>query len=957
MHFFNNISIRTRLFWAYGLTFILIFLASFSLLYHQFKTSLTDNIENELHKTNKIIRDMVETTTTVSIKNHLRAIAESNLEVIESIYDKFLQGMLSELEAKQWAMAILYNQSVGTTGYIFCIDSKGIAQVHPHVGVEGKDFSHRQFIQQQIQRKNGYLEYLWKNPDEPQERPKALYMSYFEPWDWIISVTSYKEEFFDLINIDDFRDKILEVSFGQTGYPFVINTLGDIIIHPEIGGNNYDAVDSKGLPFIKKMIDTRTGSFYYSWRNPSEPVARRKLVAYDFLPSFNWIVASSVYAQEVLSPLTRIKKFFIIILLLTLFGTGIITLLISSTILKPLIQFIHRLESGKEDWTVRMDSGRQDEIGRLASSFNLFMDRLKAANKRLEEEIFHRQEKEKQLFLYEEVFNNIVEGISIIDNKGIIQAANPAFEQISGYPLEETLGKDLRSYKTDHYNENFYDIMWESLVREGTWSGEIWNRRQNGQIFPELLTFNSIRNQTTGTVYYVVVSHDISELKAKEKQITHLAYHDALTDLPNRALLADRLNQAIATAERKGQRILLLFIDLDNFKKVNDTVGHAVGDILLQEAAQRLSTSVRTGDTVARLGGDEFIIMIPNVKSQKEIDEFLQRVQSVFAQSFHLANHHFHITCSIGLTIYPDDGATPDDLLKNADLAMYQAKHHGKNMYHLFDPEIEKQLHRKVQLEHELREAVNNNEFQVYFQPRIDSRTNTAVCLEALTRWIKPNGKVIPPDMFIPLAEESGLIITLGQQILYKAIKGIQEITKVTGCSLRLSVNVSARQFADPGFKEMVDTALKQTCYAPAALELEITESLLMESDDTTRKLLNWLEQHKIMLAVDDFGTGYSSMAYLKKLPISVLKIDKSFIDEILSDRENFTIVETIILMAKKLNLGLVAEGVEDNEQLQCLQNLGCFEIQGYFFSPPMPLPECINFLNPDDIQEITTIE
>ncbi|WP_319549315.1 EAL domain-containing protein [Desulfogranum marinum] len=945
MHFLNNISIRSRLFWAYGLIFVLIFLVSFSLLYHQFKTSITDNIEQELHKTNKIIRDMVETTTSVSIKNHLRAIAESNLAVIESIYDKYLQGMLSELEARQWAMNILYNQSVGKTGYVFCIDSRGIAQVHPRVGVQGKDFSHRKFIQQQIQRKNGYLEYFWKNPDEPQERPKALYMAYFEPWDWIISVTSYKNEFFDLINIDDFRDKILEVSFGKSGYPFVINTKGDIIVHPEISGNHYDVVDNNGQPFIKNMINTRTGSLYYSWKNPSDQIARKKIVAYNFLPSFNWIVASSVYAEEVLQPLAHIKKLFALILLTTLCITAIITLLVSSTILKPLVQFIHRLEQGKEDWTVRMDSGRQDEIGRLATSFNLFMDRLKAANKQLQEEIIYRQEKEKQLFLYEEVFNNIVEGICIIDNQGIIQVTNPAFEIISGYPVAETQGKQLRDYKTDQYNENFYDIMWESLALEGTWSGEIWNERQNGDIFPELLTVNNIHNETTGTIYYVVVSHDISELKEKEKQITHLAYHDALTDLPNRVLLADRLNQAIATAARKNQRILLLFIDLDNFKKVNDTVGHAVGDILLKQAGQRLLSSVRTGDTVARLGGDEFIIMIPDITNQQEIDHVLRRVQTAFAKPFDLAEHHFHITCSIGLTIYPDDGATPDDLLKNADLAMYQAKHHGKNMYHLFDPEIEKQLHRKVQLEHELREAVNNDEFQVYFQPRIDSRTNTTVCFEALTRWIKPNGTVVPPNMFIPLAEESGLIITLGRQILYKAIEGIQEMSKATGCSLRLSVNVSAKQFADPGFQEMVETALKQTGYSPAVLELEITESLLMESDDTNRKLLNWFEQQKIMLAIDDFGTGYSSMAYLKKLPISVLKIDKSFIDDILTDRENFTIVETIILMAKKLKLGLVAEGVEHSQQLQCLQNLGCFEIQGYFFSPPMPLPDCIRFL------------
>lgn len=947
MRFFHNLSIRSRLYWVYGGIFLLITLASWSLLYHHFKTSLTNNIEDELYNTNKVIRDMVETTTSVAIKNHLRAIAQSNLSSLNSIYDKFLQGMLSEIEAKQLAIHLLESQVVGKTGYVYCIDSNGIAQVHPRVGVQGKDFSNHLFIQEQINRKSGYLEYLWKNPDEETEQPKALYMVYFEPWDWIVSVTSYKEEFFALIDINDFEEKILEVRIGKTGYPFVLNTQGDIIAHPEVEGNHYSTVDSNGRPFIQEIIASRTGRIQYSWQNPSESSPRKKLVVFDIIPPFDWIVATSVYADEVFKPLSQFQRLFALFLFATLVIIGIVTLLVSSTILHPLTAFIRRLEAGGEDWSIRMDSTRKDEIGRLATSFNLFMTRLESANDQLRQEIQARQDKEKQLFLYEQVFNNIVEGICIMDEHGIIQAANPAFEQISGYRITETLGNPLREFKRDQYNEHFFDTMWDSLSKQGRWSGEIWNQHKDGTFFPELLTVSDIRNASADRMYYVAVSHDISELKEKEKQITHLAYHDALTDLPNRSLLQDRLTQAIAAAHRKGTQILLLFIDLDNFKKVNDTVGHAMGDVLLQQAAQRLLSGVRSCDTVARLGGDEFIIMIPEIEVREEANAVVERVCSALRPAFVLGEHHFHLTCSIGITSFPNDGKTPDDLLKNADLAMYQAKHHGKNTFHIFDPKIEEQLQYKVRLEHELRGALENEEFQVYFQPRINSLTGKTVCLEALARWIKPGGTIVPPNMFIPLAEETGLIIPLGRQILHKAINGIQEIWRQSECRPKLSVNVSVKQFSDPGFQEILAQELTESGYPPTELELELTESLLMESIDSTQALLKWLRQEKIMLAVDDFGTGYSSMAYLKRLPISVLKIDKSFIADILTDREDFTIVETIAIMADKLNLGLVAEGVETIAQLRCLQDIGCNEVQGYLFARPMPLEESVHFLTP----------
>ncbi|WP_035245619.1 bifunctional diguanylate cyclase/phosphodiesterase [Desulfogranum mediterraneum] len=946
MKILNRFSIRTKLFLAYSTMFLLIFPLSFSLLYLQFEQSLSSNIETELRKANKIIGDMVETTTTVSIRNHLRATAENNLQIITAIHNRHIRGELSALEAKQQATALLRSQTIGTTGYIYCIDSTGTFRVHPRSGVQGKSFAHRRFIQEQVALKTGYLEYLWKNPNEASERSKALYMSYFEPWDWIISVSSYKDEFFELINIEDFRDKILDLTFGTSGYTFVLDSRGELVIHPKISGNLLQTSDAGGDYIFQEMINRKNGSLYYWWQNPSEELARKKYVAYTFLPDFGWIVASSIYAEEVFAPLVRAKKLFAIILISSLVITALVTLLISATLLTPLNSLIRQFNQGEHDWTIRMPQDRRDEIGRLAISFNRFMDNLEAANQKLQEEIIIREDKERQLHIFKEVFNNIVEGICITDESACVQLVNPAFERISGYQAREAEGAHLERLKSDQDDPDFFAAIWEQLRLQGHWSGEIVNHRKDGTVYPELLTISTIENPTSHALHYVAVFHDITELKEKEQQIRHLAYHDPLTNLPNRKLLGDRLGLAIARARRNSSRILILFIDLDNFKMVNDTIGHAMGDILLQQTAGRLRKATRLNDTVARLGGDEFIIMVPDIEDPAEIEAVAKRIQSIFDQPFHLNQQVFHITCSVGMALFPDDGLTPDELLKNADTAMYHSKSQGKDMYHLFASEMEEHLQRRVMLGAALRQAVEKDELEVAFQPRVDSRSGRTICLEALARWTKGDGTRVPPNIFIPLAEESGLIVSLGQRILERAIRDFQTIEEQTGRPLRLSVNVSSQQFSDQGFQEMLSTCLEQTGLSPAKLELEITESLLMESKDAAQPLLAWLDQQQIMLAVDDFGTGYSSMAYLKKLPISVLKIDKSFIDDILTDSDSRTIVETIILMATKLNLGLVAEGVESQEQLACLQKSGCNEIQGYLFSPPLPTAACIDFIN-----------
>lgn len=948
MTFFKNIPIRFKLFIAYSVVFLVILPGCFAVLFFKVQAYLEERIEQELNLSNQTITDMVETSATVSIKNHLRAIAEKNREILTWIYREVETGRMMEDQAKAKAVGILMSQSVGDTGYIYCINSKGVAVVHPEDGVRGRDFSHRKFIQTQIREKTGYVEYDWKNPGDKATRPKALYMAYFEPWDWIISVSSYKSEFTRLISIRDFEEQITRLKFGESGYCFVIDSHGNAVIHPELSGNILDIQDANGLSLAREIIRMKKGSLTYFWKNPSETVPREKFVAFDYIPAFDWIIASSTYTSEAFAPLGQVRNAFLGLLVVSLVFAGGLTLLVGISITRSMEAVIDRFERGGHgDWASKISVDRKDEIGRLSVSFNRFIDQMDSYRNDLVSEIHVRRTVENQLRLFEKVFENTSEGICITDKNGAIQAVNKAFTEITGYEAHEVMGANPRVLKSNRHPDGFYREMWQRLSEKGYWAGEIWNRRKSGEAYPELLSISAIR-EGDNVNKYVAVFHDISDMKVKEQQIEHLAFHDPLTNLPNRLLFKDRLGQTISEARRSGEMIQVLFLDLDNFKNVNDTVGHAKGDELLKETAARLLSVTRSADTVSRMGGDEFTIMIPHIKSPEEVAKTVRRVQSAFDDPFILGDHSFHVTASIGVSLFPNDGGDEETLTKNADLAMYQTKHQSKNSFSIFEQEMAEKVSDRVTMEMDLRAGIDNDEILVYFQPRVDSGTRKITGMEALARWQKPGKGLVAPDQFIPLAEASGLIVPLGEKVFFSSMKQAQEIRKATGLDLSVSVNVSPRQFEDVNFETMVRQALEQTGFPGNRLEIEITESILLKDMDMVMARLEQLAETGARIAIDDFGTGYSSLAYIKKLPISILKIDKTFIDDLPSSQDARTIVETTVLMAQKLNIDIVAEGVETEEQLAILCGLGQMEIQGYLFARPMEADELPGWIGGD---------
>ena len=552
-----------------------------------------------------------------------------------------------------------------------------------------------------------------------------------------------------------------------------------------------------------------------------------------------------------------------------------------------------------------------------------------------------RKQVENSARLANQAFENSLEGMIITDSNCDILTINKAFTAITGYRLDEVIGKNPRLLSSGRQTPEFYAQMWKSLKEHGRWQGEIWNRRKDQAIYPQWLNISWVLNEEREPVNYVGVFSDISERKSAEQRILRQGYYDQLTDLPNRTFFTERVNQLFALAWRNpATSLAVMFVDLDRLKVVNDSMGHEAGDQLLQLVAQRLTECVRKTDTVARISGDEFAILLSKISDPQNVTSIAEKLLQQFQQPFALNGVEIFISLSIGVSVFPGDGSNAEQMLQNANIAMNRVKRTGGARYELYDEDFGLRATQRMATETGLRKAVEHNEFELSYQPQFECDSGKMIGFEALLRWRHPELGLLFPDTFIGIAEETGLIVPIGEWVLQTACAQAQAWRQQSAQPRLIAVNLSARQFQHPGLVQQVMSALHDSGLPASCLELEITESILMKEIDVSVKVMHELAELGVQFSIDDFGTGYSSLAYLKKMPIQALKIDKSFIRDIVTNADDAAIVNAILAMSNQLGLRVVAEGIEEKEQLAHLRSCGGIVGQGYLLGRPTAAKE-----------------
>lgn len=652
------------------------------------------------------------------------------------------------------------------------------------------------------------------------------------------------------------------------------------------------------------------------------------------LEPMGWRYFKLVPVDVIMQP---VRQLFIalvaIIFFVSIMGGMLINTLVSRQVVRRvsyLADAMKLYESGEKRYVSPALSG-SDEIAVAAKEFDIMMDRI--------------DQQVADLRLHANVFTNAWEGIVITDAERRIIAANQAFSKITGYTAEEVIGKNPHFLSSDQQDEGFYEVMWQSIQNNGHWRGELWNRKKGGELYAETLSISAVRDDQGKATHYVGVFADITDIKNAEKLLAKMEHYDALTGLPNRTLLTDRLHQSCQQAIDSGLLLAVCFLDIDDFKLVNDEHGRESGNKLLIEVTQRLGSVAKIGDTLARFGGDEFVILLNNLSDMDEIGLALSRINEAVAEPFVIDELEFSTSASIGLTVFPIDDVDADTLIRHADLAMYEAKKTGRNRYHLFNAKLDREVQQHFKQIERIEAALMNEELCLYFQPKVDLLSDRVVGMEALIRWQHPQLGLLEPHEFLPLVEAHDLIVRIGDWVIERTLGQIQSWQRL-GEKIQISVNVAARQIQCADFIEKLERQL--AAYpevAPEQLELEILETSALETIQTADVVRTARDRLGIYFALDDFGTGYSSLSYLKRLPARTLKIDQSFVRGMLVNKEDKAIVEAIVKLAKVFGRKVIAEGMESDRHGEKLLALGCEVVQGYGVALPLPACEVLDWV------------
>jgi len=898
------------------------------------------------------------------VKNHLASVLSSSLDVVRTFSSDALAGILTENEAKKIAARILMERFGRQAAQYYVLNSKGNLQVHTDSALVGLNLMLEKDVQRQIKKKNGSF-VSSKIRGDKGALPMVVSFVYYEPWDWLISAGYFLEDFAELPKTRELLKKILDEKPVVSGSCFVL----PLIAHKAASALYPQQTAAELQQITPTILAQKNGLFRYDYPAGGE----ERVVRFETIEAQNVVVGVIGDYNRGQFKITDHLDVFIWPVLLCLLIASFITIRLGRTIGEPMNGLVQDLQRMSPESIGNGPGAAADEHSLLVEAFqnlqtqneqtkNKLVEEIRlrqslenklrddvSANKdaevdlrreiesrrdaltRLKQEIGTRKSAEVYLQLFKNIFDNAVEGILITDQDAKILAVNRSFCRLTGYQASEVVGRNPSILQSGRHSREFFQEMWRELQEKGYWTGEIWNRKKNGVVIPELLAISAIMDERGKTTHYFAFMHDMTEMKKKEELISFMAYHDVLTKLPNRVSLETRLSKAISFARRNHSLLAVFFIDLDNFKNINDSLGHERGDQLLVSVAQRMALEIRDEDTLSRLGGDEFILLTENVDDEMAISVLANRILESFKQPFEIDGRPVYISASIGISVFPDDGSTIQELVKCADIAMYQAKGEGRNKYMMFTDEMNERLRMHVRLENAIRAGIRDREFAVHYQPKVTVANEQPASFEALIRW-EGDGQHVGPDLFIPVAEKSNLINDLTLYMLEEVCLFLNQL-KRKNLQVPISINISPRTFTDTDVVEMINSILARFEIDHQLIEFEITETTAMTEVQRTLEIMNEFRDRGYNFLIDDFGTGYSSLSYLNMMPLSTLKIDKRFITE----RESRGIASMIMAIAKEMHLKVVAEGVETDEQLEWLRRLGCDEIQGYYYSKPLP--------------------
>ncbi len=864
-------------------------------------------------------------------------LTESNAASATFPEEALVAGRVGEVESHLRKMSATFPKFQNG---IFVLDREGrlLVDYPPHPELRGQSFAFREYYQRTIQEGKGIVGKPYRS-----KRTGAPVLTFTAPVrdgkGQIIAIVACSMDLRSHEALGGYRKQ----KIGETGYLYVFDKSRLLVLHPD---------DEREMTYVEVGKNRVLEAALQGFEGAGESVNSAgvpMLLAVRRIPHSEWMVGVQITQKESYEPIgvARTRIFSLsstaIVLAAILGGVAIrrvsrplqqlerVASQISTDLEAAETQGTYNPSSSTLDSLRRICSG--DEVGLLASAFSHLATRLNLT-------LDSMRRSAEALRLQATALESTANAIVITDRQGSIQWVNPAFTVLTGYTAEEALGQEPSFLKSGAHDAHFYQTLWNTILSGAVWRGEITNRRKDGTPYVEEMTITPVRSDKGEITQFIAIKVDITDRKTAEEQVKFLAYYDALTGLPNRTLFRDRLSKALASARRRKEKVALQFLDLDRFKTINDSLGHSVGDLLLKEVAERLKKWAREQDTVARLGGDEFVVVLTALMDIGDAAVAADRILKAMTPDCIVQGHLLSISCSLGISVFPDNGREPETLLKNADAAMYCAKEQGRNNFQFFTQEMNVQAVERMTLENSLRVALERNELFLVYQPQMDIATGQITGAEALLRWQHPVLGLVPPDKFIPIAENSGLIIPIGEWVLKTACVQARQWQDEGLPAIPVAVNVSAIQLRHNRFLQVVEKVLDEAGLRSQYLELELTEGLLFSNADLTLSLLQELSEMGLKLSIDDFGTGYSSLSYLRHFPVCKLKIDRSFVQAMTVNSDDAAITSTIINMGKSLNLTVIAEGVENEEQMSFLRDHGCDEIQGYYFSRPLAVAD-----------------